>query len=92
MPSTEEGGVEGAAGKSVDSEQVLRGLEVGGQCPEHLGVIGDVDVVVNRDDRLEVGVPTQEAEHHLAGLTHAPLAELDVAVEVATRVRVVDRQ
>ena len=58
------------------------------QRPEDLRVVADVDVLVDRDHRLHVGIPAEEREHDLARFALAACAQRHIGVEVHARVRV----
>ena len=90
VPSGSAEGFQRAAGQAVDDEGVPGRLEVRGQRPQHLAVVGHVHVGVHRDHRLQVGIPAQQAQHRLAGVAGPALIDREVAVEVRARVGVVD--
>ena len=64
-------------------------LEVRGQCPQYVFVAHDVDVLIHRDDGLQIRIPAQQAEHDLARFARARLAQGDIGMEMRARAGVV---
>jgi hypothetical protein len=64
-------------------------LEVRGQCPQHLAVVGDVDIAVHRDHAFQVRIPAEQGEHDLPRLAVAALIQRHVAMKVGAGIRVV---
>ena len=64
-------------------------LEVGGQCPQYVFVAHDVDVLIHRDDGLQIRIPAQQPKHDLARFARARLAQGDIGMKVRARTGVV---
>ncbi|WP_240999995.1 hypothetical protein [Streptomyces sp. Tu 4128] len=47
------------SGNAGQDDQVLVGLEAGGHRPEHVLGVEEIDVLVDHDDMLELGVDTE---------------------------------
>lgn len=76
---------------NVDDKNVLMRLEMRGDRPQHLRIVGDVDIAIHRHDVLQIRVPAEQREHDLAGFAIACLIQRDVAVKVRARVWIMQR-
>ena len=80
--------VERAARQAIDDEHILMRLKVRGNRPQHLGIIGDVDIAIHSHHILQIRIPAEQRKHDLARLAIARLCQGDVTMEVRAGVRI----
>src|SRR5690606_19651547 len=70
------------AWQGVDDHHVTMWLKMGRECPQNFTVARDVDVLVDRNDSLQVLVPSKKAKHYLPRFSGTLLIKRDIGMEM----------